>query len=95
MGDTTFARHLSLAESVKEFEERKAYAKGKWVDRSGMEQKYIPGPLPVLASACPGWVCYAEKAQGDLLPLMSGVRSSQAIAGGLVKQYWGGKVGLK
>jgi iron only hydrogenase large subunit-like protein len=49
----------------------------------------------VLASACPGWVCYAEKAQGDLLPLMSSVRSSQGIAGGLVKQYWGGKVDLK
>lgn len=73
-----------------EFEERRAYAKGKWVDRGEK-----PGPLPVLASACPGWVCYAEKAQGDLLPLMSSVRSSQGIAGGLVKQYWGRKNGLQ
>lgn len=94
MGDTTFARHLSLRESVQEFEERKAYAKGKWADRTG-GSGHFPGPLPVLASACPGWVCYAEKAQGDLLPLMSSARSSQGVIGGLVKQYWGGKAGLK
>jgi iron only hydrogenase large subunit-like protein len=98
VGDTTFARHLSLRESVAEFEERRAYAKGKWVDRSGgatEEGGYTPGPLPILASACPGWVCYAEKAQGDLLPLMSSVRSSQGVSGALVKQYWGGKAGLR
>lgn len=96
VGDTTFARHLSLRESVAEFEERRAFAKGKWVDRDGASEKgYKPGPLPILASACPGWVCYAEKAQGDLLPLMSSTRSSQGVAGALVKQYWGGKVGLK
>jgi iron only hydrogenase large subunit-like protein len=95
VGDTTFARHLSLRESVEEFEERRAYAKGKWVDRTGGQGGYAPGPLPVLASACPGWVCYAEKAQGDLLPLMSSVRSSQGVAGALVKQYWGGKAGLQ
>ena len=94
VGDTTFARHLSLQESVREFEERKAFGKGKWVERDDIGG-VKPGGLPVLASACPGWVCYAEKAQGDLLPLMSGVRSSQGVIGGLVKQYWGGKASLK
>lgn len=30
------------------------------------------GPLPMLASACPGWVCYAEKTHGDhVLPYIS------------------------
>lgn len=36
------------------------------------------GPLPMLASACPGWVCYAEKAHGDLvLPHVSAAKSPQ------------------
>ena len=34
--------------------------------------------LPMLASACPGWVCYAEKTHGDLvLPFISTARSPQ------------------
>ncbi len=90
--DTTFARHLSLRESVVEFEERRAHAKGKWVPRAGVPP---PGPMPVLASACPGWVCYAEKAQGDLLPLLSSVRSSQAIVGGLAKQWAAKRLGRR
>ena len=34
--------------------------------------------LPVIASECPGWVCYAEKRVGDLvLPNMSKTKSPQ------------------
>ena len=33
---------------------------------------------PLLCSACPGFVCYAEKTQGDMLvPHLSKVRSPQ------------------
>lgn len=70
--DTTFARHIALQEQSREYDER----------RDGK------GKLPMLASACPGWVCYAEKAHGDLLPLMSDVRSPMAVMGGLVKGWW-------
>lgn len=43
---------------------------------------------PLLASACPGFVCYAEKTHGKLLPpLISRVRSPQAIHGALIKDY--------
>jgi hypothetical protein len=36
------------------------------------------GPLPMLASACPGWVCYAEKTHGDyVLPYISTTKSPQ------------------
>ena len=36
--------------------------------------------LPMLASACPGWVCYAEKTHGDLvLPFISTARSPQVL----------------
>ena len=34
--------------------------------------------LPMLASACPGWVCYAEKTHGEyVLPYISTTRSPQ------------------
>ena len=54
-----------------------------------------PAPLPVLASACPGWVCYAEKATAKgaaprALRHLSGVRSPQGVMGALVKKGWGG-----
>ncbi|RXK37799.1 cytosolic Fe-S cluster assembly factor NAR1 [Tremella mesenterica] len=84
--DTTFARHVSLKESIQEFEERSENAKGKGVAKPS---------LPMLASACPGWVCYAEKAQGDMLPLLSATRSSQGVMGALVKQWWGQKMSLE
>ena len=38
-----------------------------------------PGPLPMLASACPGWVCYAEKTHGEyMLQYISTAKSPQA-----------------
>ena len=41
---------------------------------------------PVLASACPGWICYAEKTQGAaVLDHISRIRSPQSIMGALVK----------
>ena len=40
------------------------------------------GVLPMLASACPGWVCYAEKTQGAwVLPHISSAKSPQAVQG--------------
>ena len=41
--------------------------------------------LPVLASACPGWVCYAEKTHPAALQHISRVKSPQALAGEMVK----------
>jgi iron only hydrogenase large subunit-like protein len=46
--DTSFSREFTLLESMGEFIAR---------HKSG-------GALPVLASACPGWICYAEKTHG-------------------------------
>jgi iron only hydrogenase large subunit-like protein len=48
-----------------------------------------PSPLPMLASACPGWVCYAEKTHGNfVLPYISTSKSPQAVMGTLIKQEW-------
>jgi iron only hydrogenase large subunit-like protein len=41
--------------------------------------------LPMLTSACPGWVCYAEKTQPNVLPYISTAKSAQQIMGDLVK----------
>jgi len=56
--DTAFSRYLSLLEMEKEFFE-------KWEEGKD---------LPLLSSACPGWICYAEKRHGDyVLPHISRV----------------------
>ena len=48
-----------------------------------------PPPLPLLCSACPGWVCYAEKTAPEAIPFMSAIKSPQQILGALVKCFLG------
>lgn len=59
------------------------------------QERRDKGKGPMLASACPGWVCYAEKAQADMLPLLSAARSSQGVMGALVKEWWGYRHNLR
>uniref|UniRef100_A0A8C4N9B5 Nuclear prelamin A recognition factor-like n=1 Tax=Eptatretus burgeri TaxID=7764 RepID=A0A8C4N9B5_EPTBU len=74
--DTTFAREFSLLESQCEF-----------VERYQRHQQDV-GALPMLASACPGWICYAEKTHGKfILPYISTVQSPQQVMGQLVKSH--------
>ncbi|KAL7754480.1 Cytosolic Fe-S cluster assembly factor nar1 [Sorochytrium milnesiophthora] len=49
--------------------------------------------LPMLTSACPGWICYAEKTHSYLLPLISTTKSPQQVAGSLVKDYLAKQLG--
>ncbi|XP_027223103.2 cytosolic Fe-S cluster assembly factor narfl [Penaeus vannamei] len=78
--DTNFARSLSLLEAQKEFIER--YRR----------KDSDPKAFPMLASACPGWICYAEKTHGSyILPYISSVRSPQQVMGALVKDLWAAK----
>ncbi|KFO34761.1 cytosolic iron-sulfur assembly component 3 [Fukomys damarensis] len=75
--DTTFSRNFSLLESQREFVQR---FRGQ--TDSGKA-------LPVLASACPGWICYAEKTHGSfLLPYISTARSPQQVMGSLIKDFF-------
>lgn len=47
---------------------------------AGRQQQQGRSTLPMLASACPGWVCYAEKTHGDtVLPFISTTRSPQVL----------------
>lgn len=61
------------------------------VDNSdaGATQQHIP----MLASACPGWVCYAEKTHGTVLPHIATAKSPQQMMGSLVKDYIATKTG--
>ncbi|PFH51486.1 hypothetical protein AMATHDRAFT_58875 [Amanita thiersii Skay4041] len=84
--DTTFARHISLKEHVKEFEERRSREAAKGNLGVGNQ---IEGHLPMLASSCPGWICYAEKAHPEILPFISRTKSPQQAMGTLVKRWLG------
>ncbi|KAJ8413659.1 hypothetical protein AAFF_G00081660 [Aldrovandia affinis] len=75
--DTGFSRTFSLLESQREFVER--------YQRKEQDKK----ALPMLTSACPGWICYAEKTHGDfILPYISTTRSPQQVMGSLVKGFF-------
>lgn len=81
--DTNFSRTFSLLESQKEFLER--------FQRKEQDHK----ALPMLTSACPGWICYAEKTHGEfILPYISSTRSPQQMMGSLVKCYFAEQQGL-
>lgn len=77
--DTRIADDLALLESRNEFMQR--------------FQNQESSKLPMLASSCPGWVCYAEKTHGTfMLPYISTTRSPQQIMGVLVKQLLADKL---
>jgi hypothetical protein len=59
----------------------------------------VPDPsvaplAPVLASSCPGWVCYAEKTVPQALRHVSAVRSGQQVTGAVLKHLLCGSGGL-
>ena len=91
--DTTFARHLSLLEGQQEFYEKSPSYKGKEraINTAPEESK----GFPLLASACPGWICYAEKTHGELLPYISNVKSPQQIMGTLGKDWIAPQLGIR
>ena len=75
--DLSLAHDLCLSECAKEF-----------VNRYELRSEGDETSLPMLTSACPGWVCYAEKTHGKfVLPYISTTKSPQQIAGSLVKNY--------
>ncbi|KAK3250959.1 hypothetical protein CYMTET_39687 [Cymbomonas tetramitiformis] len=80
--DTSCARDFSLIESAEEFVHR--------------YQSATAGEIPMLASACPGWVCYAEKTHGSyVLPYISATKSPQQVMGSIVKRYFAERHNLR
>lgn len=66
---TNAGRDISLYESAREF----------------TNHYRAKSETPLLASACPGWICYAEKQKSSLIPTISKVRSPQQMTGVMLK----------
>lgn len=83
--NTRVGDDLALIEARSEFVER---FQSETLDKTNKN-------LPMLASSCPGWVCYAEKTHGSfILPYISTTRSAQQIMGMLVKEFLSKKLGV-
>ncbi|XP_006886184.1 PREDICTED: nuclear prelamin A recognition factor isoform X2 [Elephantulus edwardii] len=75
--DTTIAADFSVLESQQEFVRR---------FRQHSEDRRT---LPMLTSACPGWVRYAERVLGSpITPHLCTAKSPQQVMGSLVKDYF-------
>eukprot|EP00754_Rhynchopus_humris_P039376 Rhum_TRINITY_DN2223_c0_g1::Rhum_TRINITY_DN2223_c0_g1_i1::g.6416::m.6416 len=53
-----------------------------------VKDKAVSGALPLVTSACPGLVCYAEKREGHLVDHLSRVQSAQSVFGKLLKTQY-------
>ncbi|KAA8519197.1 hypothetical protein F0562_013453 [Nyssa sinensis] len=50
----------------------------------------------MISSACPGWICYAEKTLGSyILPYISSVKSPQQTIGAIIKHQICQKMSLR
>lgn len=75
--DTTIAADFSILETQKDFIQR--------FRRQTRDER----AFPMFASACPGWVQYAERVLGDsVIPHICTAKSPQQIMGSLVKGYF-------
>ncbi|XP_021744539.1 protein NAR1-like [Chenopodium quinoa] len=87
--DTSCSRDLALIEACNEFMVR--YKQRQSGDDDGSKTS-----LPIISSACPGWICYAEKTLGSyILPYISSVKSPQQTIGAVLKRYLCQKMSLR
>ncbi|RVW33613.1 Protein NAR1 [Vitis vinifera] len=83
------SRDLSLIESCNAFISR-------YKQHHSTEDEKCKTSLPMLSSACPGWICYAEKTLGSyILPYISSVKSPQQTIGVTIKNYLCQKMGFR
>lgn len=60
---------------------------------TGESGRAIP-QRPILSSACPGWICYAEKTHPFILPHLSQLKSPQALSGTFLKSILSRTLGV-
>lgn len=77
--DTNFGRDISLHECAMEF-----------LNHFRSKKDSTAGPL--ICGACPGWICYAEKTQPQLIDNLSHVKSPQQIMGTISKYFFAPRV---
>lgn len=88
--DTNVFRDLALAMSVQEV----TTLASSTSTVAAEDDIASPPKAPVLTSACPGWICYAEKGHPYVLPHLSKVKSPQALAGTLLKSILAKRFGV-
>ncbi|CAI9270233.1 unnamed protein product [Lactuca saligna] len=87
--DTSCSRDLSLIESCNEFISR-------YKQSNSDDKESSTSFLPMISSACPGWICYAEKTLGSyVLPYISSVKSPQQSIGAIIKHHLCHKLGVR
>lgn len=87
--DTCCSRDLVLIESCNEFITRYKQSHSSGDDKS-------KSLVPMISSACPGWICYAEKTLGSyILPYISSVKSPQQTMGAIIKQHLSQKMSIR
>mmetsp|Transcript_4784 Transcript_4784/g.5909 ORF Transcript_4784/g.5909 Transcript_4784/m.5909 type:complete len:547 (+) Transcript_4784:102-1742(+) len=78
--DTSCASDFALLETAGEFVQ-------KYKNRMNQSAEASAPKMPILSSACPGWICFAEKRHPEVLPYISSTMSPQEISGVLVKRF--------
>ena len=80
--DETVGFEISVAQVTEDFLAR--LEKAKTLDAKARKQV-----LPLLASECPGWVCYAEKTHPETLPNICTAKSAMTIVAEMAKRHFG------
>eukprot|EP00850_Spirogloea_muscicola_P003801 SM000015S01301 [mRNA] locus=s15:1147765:1152150:+ [translate_table: standard] len=95
--DTSCSRDLVLLEASEEFVARyRDSHPPEDVEDCKPSTSGRSGRLPMLASACPGWICYAEKTHGSyILPYISSAKSPQQAMGTILKRHMCYTLGLR
>ncbi|KAH6615294.1 cytosolic Fe-S cluster assembly factor NAR1 [Boeremia exigua] len=84
--DTDVVREACLVAAADEVATALSPETSKTIAKPGSEGAIDTTPKgPILTSACPGWICYAEKTHPYVLPYLSRLKSPQALTGTLIK----------
>ena len=84
--DTNVVREACLVAAADEVATALSPETSKTPAKPGSEGAIDTTPKgPILTSACPGWICYAEKTHPYVLPHLSRLKSPQALTGTLLK----------
>ncbi|CAO2828376.1 unnamed protein product [Amaranthus hypochondriacus] len=87
--DTSCSRDVALIEACNEFVAR-------YKQSQASNEDSCKTSLPMISSACPGWICYAEKTLGSyILPYISSVKSPQQVIGSVFKRYLCQKMSIR
>jgi iron only hydrogenase large subunit-like protein len=84
--DTNVVREACLVAAADEVATALSPEASNAPSKAGSEGAIDTTPkAPILTSACPGWICYAEKTHPYVLPHLSRLKSPQALTGTLIK----------